>query len=254
MDVAVAIDVELQGPGEGEVPAARRMLERIVERYERFFDVVSADGLYLEAPFINFCRAHNKHVLVTLKGEHRLLFQDAEGLFATMTPEVWELPRRTVRVWDVEGFTSCEGINVPLRVLHAHELRRRRERIAGQWVETQEEHDWWWATTIPKKLLPTRQLWQAGHARWDIENDNFNDLATNWNLDHCFRHDPVAIVNFVLTLFIVRVLMQTFYLRNLKPPVRRGFTLIAIARQLHAGLAAGEDVTLWLAMRTARPP
>jgi len=61
-------------------------------------------------------------------------------------------------------------------------------------------------------------------------------------------------VNFVLTLFIVRVLMQTFYLRNLKPPVRRGFTLIAIARQLHAGLAAGEDMTLWLAMRTARPP
>ena len=62
---------------------------------------------------------------------------------------------------------------------------------------------------------PSRQLWRAGHRRWDVENDLFNTLSTHWALDHCFKHDPTAIVNFILTLFIAFVLLQRFYLRNL---------------------------------------
>ena len=27
--------------------------------------------------------------------------------------------------------------------------------------------------------------------------------CTHWGLDHCFKHDPTAILNFVLTLFLV---------------------------------------------------
>jgi len=254
MDLAVPIDIELQGPGEGEAPAARRMLERVFSLYARFFDVVSGDGLYLESPTINFCRQHDKHVLVTLKGEHRLLMQDAEGLFSAMEPGTWNLPGQTVRFWDADGFTSCEGVDAPLRVLHTVETVSKRQRIGGQWVASQEEHDWWWATTIPQELLSTRHLWQAGHRRWDIENDNFNVLDAHWDLDHCFRHDPTAIVNFVLTLFIAYVLLGSFYLRNLKPPVRARFTLIGIARQLYAGLAAGADVNLWAAVESNHPP
>ena len=85
LDLAIPLDVELQRAGEGEVPAARRMLERLFELYGRFFDAVSGDAIYLEAPFVNFCLAHDKHVLTTLKGDHRLLLQDAEGLFAPMS-------------------------------------------------------------------------------------------------------------------------------------------------------------------------
>ena len=254
LELAVPIDMELQRPGEGEVSAAQRMLERVFDLYARFFDAVSGDALYLEAPFVNFCLAHGKHVLATLKGDHRLLFQDAEGLFGPMPPETWTDGKRAVHCWDAEGFTSCEGIEVPLRVLHASETVPRRQRIAGQWVESQEHQDWWWATTIPRKLLSSRQTWQVGHRRWDIENDNFDVLGTHWQLDHCFRHEPTAIVNFVLTLFIVYVLVGSFYLRNLKPPVRRRFTLIGIARQLYAALVAGARAALWSAGRGAHPP
>ena len=254
LDLAVPIDVEFLRPGEGEVPAARRMLERVFELYGRFFDAVSGDALYLEAPFVNFCLAHGKHVLTTLKGDRRVLLQDAQGLFAQMPPVTWTHGKQTIQCWDAEGFTSCEGIDHPLRVLHAAETVPRRQRIAGQWVWTEEHHDWWWATTIPKKHLSSRQTWQAGHRRWDIENDNFDVLGTNWQLNHCCRHDPTAIVNFVLTLFIVYVLLGSFYLRNLKPPVRRRFALIAIARQLYAGLAAGEAAPLWRTAPAERPP
>ena len=75
-------------------------------------------------------------------------------------------------------------------------------------------------------------MWRAGHGRWDIENDCFNALCTHWGLDHCDKHDPTAVVNFTLTLFIVFVLLQCFWLRNLKPQRRVQLTLIALARGL----------------------
>ena len=237
-DLALVLDVELLRPSEGEETAAKRLLERVFTHYPRFFDVVAADALYFDAPFINFCLDHHKHVIVTAKGENRLLVQDAEGLFAHQQPGQWidDHGKRTVQFWDEEGFTSCEGVKRSLRFLRTQETVRKRERIARQWHETEQTTTWSWATTLPKTQLSTRGLWQCGHARWDIENDCFNTLATHWGLDHCFKHAATAIVNFLLTSFIVYALLQSFWQRNLKPALRRGLTLIGLARELDRGV------------------
>ena len=87
-------------------------------------------------------------------------------------------------------------------VINNQETVRRRERIASEWVETEETTTWSWATTLTKGQLSTRGLWRSGHDRWDIENNGFNVLSTHWGLDHCFKHTPEAIVNFLLTAFI----------------------------------------------------
>lgn len=244
-DLAVPLDVEFQRPGEGEVPAAKRLLERVFANYGRYFDAVTGDGLYFEAPFINFCREHHKHVVVVMKGEHRLLLQDAQGLFSQRGPDgQWSEGRRTVRYWDEEGFTSSEGVAEPLRVLHTLETEHRRQRIAGQWKNSEEISSWYWATTFRRQQLPTRELWRAGHGRWDIENGCFNATSTHWGLDHVFRHEPTAIVNFVLTLFLAFVLVQCFWRRNLKLPLRRRLTLIGLAAELYAGLVAARPTRL----------
>ena len=47
--MAVPLYMELIRPGEGEVIAAKRLLERVLQRYGRFFDPVVGDALYLEA-------------------------------------------------------------------------------------------------------------------------------------------------------------------------------------------------------------
>jgi hypothetical protein len=235
-DLALPLDAELFRPGEGEVGAAKRLLERVVANYGRYFDAVTGDALYLEAPFINFCIEHHKHVVVVVKGDKRLLLQDARGLFSQREPVQWTKEKRDVRAWDEEGFTSCEGVSQPLRVLATVETVHRRERIAKQWEESEIESTWCWATTFSQKQLPTRDLWQAGHHRWDIENDCFNTLSAHWGLDHVFKHDPTAITNFVLTLFIAFILMQCFWQRNLKPEFRRRFTLIGLAAELYLAI------------------
>lgn len=250
-DLALVLDVELLQPGEGEETAAKRLLQRVFSQYPRFFDVVVGDALYFDAPFINFCLDHNKHVIVTAKGDHRLLVQDAQGLFSQQSPGRWvdDRGKRTVHFWDEEGFTSCEGVKRPLRVLRTRETVRRRERIAGQWRETEETSSWSWTTTLSKAQLSTRGLWRCGHDRWAIENNGFNTLATHWGLDHCFKHAAPAIVNFVLTSFLVYALLQSFWQRNLKPQRRAGLTLIGLARELDRSLCGCQAPWSWRLVR-----
>ena len=249
LDLALPLDLEMIRNGEGEVVAAKRLLERVFEHYARFFDVVVGDALYLEGPFFRYCLNHGKDVLAVLKGNNPALLEDARAVFDEMTPQVKHRDKGTIRFWDSEGFTSSENISAPLRVLHTEETEAKRKRIGGQWVTTTETSSWYWATTLPKTRCPTSVLWKAGHHRWDIENGNFNTLRRDWALNHCFKHDPVAIVNFILTLFIAFVLLQSFYHRNLKPQLRYIFnTLIRIADELHADLTRGNLHAPW------RPP
>ncbi len=236
--IALVLDVELLKPGEGEETAAKRLLKRVFADYPRYFDIVVGDALYFDAPFINFCLDLHKHVIITAKGDHRLLVQDAQGLFSQQQPGCWvdAKPKRTVRYWDEQGFTSCEGVKQPLRVLRTEETVRRRQRIAGHWHETDQTATWSWLTTLSKRQMSVRGVWRCGHGRWDIENDCFNTLAAHWGLDHCFKHAAGAIVNFLLTAFIAYAMLQSFWLRNLKPAVRAGLSLIALARELDRGL------------------
>jgi hypothetical protein len=243
---AIALDVEMLRPGEGELTAAQRLLPRVVESYDRFFKVVLADALFFNAPFFNFCLGLGKEVITVLKDEDRVLFQDALGVFSFTAPQTWEGRNQKIRAWDAEGFTSAEGIEVPLRVLRTEEIITRRHHDGGGWIQENETHHWEWVTTLPVARVSTYHLWQIGHGRWEIENDLFHTLATYWSLDHCFRHEPTAILNFILTLFIAFVLLQTFYLRNLKPQRRAHLTLISVAVELALGLAAMSSPAPWV--------
>lgn len=244
--IAIPLDVEMLQPGEGELTAAQRLLPRVVQSYGRFFRVVLADALFFNAPFFNLCLGLGKEVITVLKDEDRVLFQDALGIFSFTSPQVWEEPNQKIRAWDAEGFTSAEGIAVPLRVLRTEEVITRRHRDGEGWIQKKETHHWEWVTTLSASRLSTYLLWQIGHGRWEIENDLFHTLATHWSLDHCFRHEPTAIVNFILTLFIAFVLLQSFYLGNLKPQHRPHLTLISVAVELAFGLATMDGPAPWL--------
>ena len=261
-DLALPLDVEMLRPGaclagrqEGEVAAAKRLLERVLRDYGRLIDAISGDAIYLEAPFFNFCLDHKKHVLATLKDNNPALLADAEGVFTLISPVSWQQPGRVVQCWDAEDFTTNPNMAKPIRVVHTEETITCRQRIAGQWVEANGVSNQWWATTIPQALLGPRHTARAGHRRWDIDDKLFNTLVNDWHVNHCFKHDLTAILNFILTLFIAFVLVQALYHRNLKPSVRAIFsTLISITAELHASLAATHVQAPWVHPHAPRPP
>jgi hypothetical protein len=226
------LDLEPQGPAEGEVTTARRLLARVVQNFPRFFQVLTLDALYLEAPIVNQALAAGKEVVIVLKQEARHLFQDAHGLLALTAPERIVGPQRSLLIWDIPELRTFTGVERPVRVIRSVETVPRRRRVAGHWTQETQEQEWDWVTTLPPERVAAATIVRWGHARWDIENRGFNELVQHWHLDHCFKHEPTAIESFLLTLAVAFALSTVFFSRNLKPVARAGRTRVFLASLL----------------------
>jgi hypothetical protein len=238
-------DFELVGPAEGEVVAARRLVKRVVSTYGRLIDVITADALYLEAPFIQVVLAAGKHVVVVMKQEARDLYQDAARLRALGAPVVIEDGPRTTQLWDLPELTSFSTLNRPMRVVWAEEQTRRRQRVGGRWQERVEHSTWVWVTDLPPATVAAARIRRWGHDRWDLENRGFNELVTLWHMDHCFVHEVNAVEALLLTLAVAFLTTYLFYARSLKPAARRQLTRLALAGRLLEDLAVLAGASVW---------
>jgi len=251
----VALDVEMMEPHEGEVPAALRLLRRVFQNHGRILDGVIGDAEYFCAPFFNLCTEHGKYAAAVLKDNNPALLAEAQALMAQIEPVVHEGPEGRTLTWDVEGISVNDKMEKPVRVLRAFEPARLTIHKRSKKQPEPEPHDNWWGTTAPQAALPTSEFIELGHHRWDIENCVFNILVNEWGLDHCYKHDPAAILNFILTLFIAYLLVQCFRSRNLKPEIQRLFkTIIALADELRTSLAAATGRAPWVERASLPPP
>ena len=230
------LDLEPQRSGEDEVAAALRLLERVLARYPRAFDLVLADGLYAQAPFFNFLLRPHKQALVVLKDPRRDLYQDAYGLFQLTPPQNGQYRSRDCRWQDLEDLRSWPQVQVPVRVVRSQERYTQRPQLTRQPVVLTTE--WIWVTTLATIQASTALVVRLGHQRWDIENYGFNEIVTDWNCDHVYRHHPNAIVAFLLTAFLAYNLFHAFLRLNLKPQRRCRQPEIFWARLIAAELYA----------------
>jgi len=200
--------------------------------------VISADALYLEAPFLKQVLDAGKHVVIVMKQERRELFQDAEKLRSLVAPQVFVDGSKTTRLWDIPELSSFTTLGRTVRVVWAEEQTPKRKIVGGKPTDVVEEKTWVWVTDLPSAtVLPTKiQRW--GHDRWDIENRGFNELVNLWHMDHYFIHDTNAIETLLLTLAIAFVTTYLFYERNLKASARRHLTRLALAGRM------ADDLTL----------
>ena len=234
--IHLLLDAEEIRSGEGEVAAAIRLFDRVVEAYPRAFDVVGGDALYAQAPFFEHIRAAGKHVIAVLKDEQRDLMADARSLWEQMTPSVL-LGERRRECWDLSGFKTWPQCKCDVRVVRSREtweVRRQLDKKVEQCVA-----DWTWVTTMPPELASTGAVVQIGHCRWDIENKGFNELVNRWHADHVYRHQATAMMVMWLLTMLAANMFAAFYCRNLKPAVRAVSDTLHIARQILAELLDG---------------
>ena len=230
------LDAELVKNGDDEVGAAKRMMERVLRRFPRSFDILTGDALYAQAPVLNLLRTHGKDAVMVLKDERRDLLVDAEALFRTQQPRIVRQGPTTFHHWDIEGFTSWTGLEHPVRVVRSLESAQVRERLGNRWAYSVRTHSWTWVTTLSQKQVPTSSIVRFGHARWQIENQGFNEIVTSWHADHSFHHHPVSLMVVWLILFITHAVFHCFVTRNLKPQLRQNHTTIYWALQMGASL------------------
>jgi len=213
------LDCELLLPGENEVAAAERLLERVVRYYPRAFEVVVADGLYQQAPFFKTVLAHGKHAIAVLKDETRDLYVDVRSLFGQVKPVVYREHNKLYEVWDIEGLTSWPQLGRSVRVVRSLETSWIKRQRTGELEEAVRE--WMWATTLPTTSVSAEGIVKFGHGRWAIENEGgFNELVNKWHADHVYKHDSNAILAYWLLAMLAYNLYHAFVERNLKPEVR----------------------------------
>jgi len=233
------LDLEPVQAGEDEVAAARRLIRRVVAAYPRAFDLVLADSLYANTPFLDFLLSLGKHALIVLKQEKRELYQDALAAMADQEPVRGEFRGRDCRWWDVGHLALPLEHDVPVRVIRSEEHWTTQPRNS----DTPEQHDatWMWLTTMDRHQLPLSHAVHLAHQRWDIENYGFNETVTGWHADHVYRHNTNAMVGFLLTLFLAYNLFFAFLLRNVKPDLRQFHTHSYWARLVQAALVGPSD-------------
>ena len=233
-DLTLLLDAEPIRRGEGEITTAIRLLDRAMEDYPRAFDVVLGDSLYANSIFFNYVRSRGKHALAVLKNEERLLWEDAQSLFAEIQPERIKRGRWDVTGWDLEDLTSWPQVRQPVRVVQSHEQRTVRRQLDGQ--EELLKARWAWVTTLPQRQASTRTVLDLGHRRWAIENEGFNELSTRQHADHVYRHHDQAILAFLLLAMICCNVLMAFYQRDLKPQLRRRVSMLHVSRLVAAEL------------------
>lgn len=240
--IPLLLDIEAQRPEEDEIDTAVRLLERLLVRFPRAFDVVVADALYSDCRLYNLLRVHRKDVVTVLKGNTPELMQEADQLMRLTPPGTGStLAHQT---WDVAGLTTWTTVSAPLRALRLVQTRHVRRQLDGQ-QETLLSH-WMWVTTLSQHRATTAVAIALARARWDIENLGFNETVRRWHIDHVYRHHPVAMTAFWLIGALAHGLFHAFYHRNLKPATRQRGSYLHFARRLAADLYTPPD--------TARPP
>ena len=242
-DGYLLFDIEPQKPGEGETTAALRLLKRLLERYPRAFNTVIGDNLYLNPSFCRLAAKHGKYFLAVLKNEKRDLLVDARALFECEPWVFFKSDKKEYQCWDIEGFTTWEKFEAPVRVVRSIETSTIRRQLTGENEELISE--WIWVTNLPKAMVGSKEIIRIGHARWRIENNGFNEMVNEWNADHVYKHEPNAMLVFLLLLLLAYNLFHAFLSLNIKPQLRARFTARHFAKLIASEfyISAGDHYT-----------
>ena len=186
------LDAERQLPGEGGSACAIRLLERLLASCPRAFDVVCGDNAYMDPRLWKRVRSHKKHLVAVLKNENRDLLEDARALFADMTPIAFDDNKTKRLCWDINGFTTWPQCGESVRVVRTVEttlIKRQHDKKTDKL-----QSELFWVTSLPPALAPTKTIVQAGHGRWGIENQGFNELCNQWHGDHGYKYNAHALI------------------------------------------------------------
>jgi hypothetical protein len=235
------LDVEPLHPGEDECAAALRLLGRLRRLYgPRFFDGITADAWYAKGPFLQALDKLGWRWIVVLRRDDMEVFQEAVQLSQRQKPSVEfrdEPRRRQVQLWPVNDLYFSDGYtqNKSVLVVRSEERWTEHSLVGGHKRSKAQQVQWLWVASGDLSGYPAEVIYQAGHRRWNIENQAFNELTQAYHLPHCYHHEPTAMLVQMLILIFAVTLFTAFALHS--QLVRLGeLTRKALAHQLDLAL------------------
>ena len=242
----VLLDLEPIRPGEGEAEAALRLLGRMRRVYGvRFFDALTIDSWYVQGPFLKAVEKLGWEWLVVLKQERMEVLQEARALSAGQPPagEFHDPARgRQVKLWEVNDLDFSESYGGKVRVVHAEERWVEHKVVGGKKLSQPQTSHWWWMASKGLQGYSCTVIYAGGHRRWGIENKAFNELTQYYHLEHCYHHEPTAMLAQMLILIWGFVLFSAYALLH-SQQVRLG--LVSLKELAHDLDLALEQEAVW---------
>ncbi len=240
----IPLGIRFQKNGQTEVACALALLEDLSDQLgRRFFDLLVADALYLQTPFVESLERLGWEWVINLKDNQPELLAEAEQATAgepasqqsdeTQELQLWHVPEvfwpaanRSVGV--VKTVRTLHKKRVPLRPASASKKPHTKESFDERGVN-------FYATNVELGLVPPSFIHQLGRSRWQIDADAFQTLTTDSHLKQPSVHQGRA--RALLNLTMIRVLAYTltmvYYHRQVRSHFRKAsFGFCDLARKL----------------------
>jgi Transposase DDE domain len=223
----IPLGIRFQKKGETEVACSLALFKDLREQLgARFFDLLVADALYLQTPFVQEIESLGCEWVINLKENQPELLAEAQQATAGAphdqecdekqelrlwhAPEVlWSVADRSIRV--VKTLRTLHKKRVPLRPVDTEKKRKTKEAF-------QEDGLNFYATNVELGSVPPRFIHQLGRSRWMIDAEAFQTITTDSHLKQPSIHQGRGQAFVVLTM--IRVLAYTlsivFYYRQVR--------------------------------------
>ena len=231
---------------EGEETAAIRLVRRLRETYGRWLDVIVADGLYANGPFLTELDKLGFGAVIVAKKEGDEPLKEALNLWVGTPPaEVVEDREANERIefWDCKDLETLDTFKGKIRVTRAIIRPLKGEPDV-------EPREWCFISIgLPARRLTPRQLLKVIRSRWHIENTGFNQWTQHWPFEHVFVTDWRGMEALLTFLFATFNVLQLFVYRQVKDYARlKGTdptkTIIRLVREIRDDLVANATTPL----------
>lgn len=195
---------------EGEQTAATRLIKRVKQTFG-WIDVVVADALYANGPFLTTLDSLGLGAVIIVRKEHEEPLREALHLWADQAPHRLvedEKARERLALWDcrdLETLTSYEG-----------KIRCVRGCVTRLKDPEEPPSTWCMLVTGKATRLAPEKVLTVARARWHIENTGFHQWTTRWRLGHVFRHHPDAFRSLFWLFFAAFDLLTLFQYLQLR--------------------------------------
>lgn len=183
---------------EYEPNVACRLIKKLKKSYGQGIDVIVGDAIYMEEKFLKYIQSEGYIGVIRLKDNRKAFITEAEGLFKLQKSQLISKTKK-------KEIRCCSEIlnykNIPVKVVKFEERYEKNGEFKTDIIYV--------ASTSLN--LKNETINKIIHARWDIENNGFNELKNYWNMKHCFMADEKAI-QIILQMMIICYNLWELYL------------------------------------------
>ena len=227
----IPLGIRFQSHGETEVACTLALLQDLIDRLgRRFLDVLVADALYLQTPFVKAIEGLGLDWVINLKENQPELLAEAQratggepdyqesnpkqDLQLWHAPEVyWPVADRPIRV--VKTVRVQKKNRVTVRRDQTNQKRKAKESFTEQSTN-------FYASNLELGSIPPVFIHQLGRSRWEIDAEVFQTITTDCRLKKPSVHQDRSRALVVLTMIrvLAYTLTQVFYHRQVRSHYR----------------------------------